>query len=245
MVIDKIMSKEQIKMGSSHTFNEMIKSSGSVLITVKDASGNVISQDKWKNTITTAGKDALAAYLVAASPTTPFMPYIQAGTNGTTLDGAVAVGATSISVVSDILGSASTGSIVLNPGPTTGSPNTDTETVTVSAKSGSGPYTYTISATVNAHASGEPVVMETLVADTKLGVAYGSSATLATQTSSGASWTDTASISPSSNQSFYEFGIFSASTGSGTATMYSHVTTSAYNIASGSSLTIEWTITYS
>ena len=205
--------------------------------------GQVLEIRDIKNIIVTAGKDFLAEYLVNTTPTAPFMNYLQLGTNGTDLGAAIAVGATSISVNENVLGTATTGSIVLNPS-TPGNTNTDTETVTVSAVSGTGPYTYTISATVNAHAAGEPVVMEALATDTKLGIALGSTASVATQSYLNNTWTDTVTFTSSTNENIYEAGIFSASAGSGTAVMYSHATFSPFSLTSTSNLEVQWTITY-
>ena len=222
---------------------EFQKSQGSVKIaTIDNYTGKIIKEDAWKNTITTAGKDFLATYLVNASPAAPFMNYIQGGTHGTTVYSNIAIGATSIEVVADIL-SGSTGSIVLNPGPNPASPNSTTEVATVSAKSGTGPYTYTIGATTYAHNSGEPVVLETLVTDTALGTASGS-AVLGTQTATGNAFSTVSTLSAATNTTLYEFGLFSGSGGSGTATMYSHITTSSYVVGSTNSLTITWQITY-
>jgi hypothetical protein len=171
------------------------------------------------------------------------MNYLQLGTNGTDLATAIAVGATSLTVNSNILGTATTGSIVLNPS-TPGNTNADTETVTVSAVSGTGPYTYTTSATTYAHVAGEPIVLEALATDTKLGIALGSTATVATQSYLNNTWTDTVTFSSSTNENVYESGIFSESAGSGTAVMYSHATFAPFSLTSTSNLELQWTITY-
>ena len=223
--------------------SELQKASGQVRLTLKDKNGNVLRDDVYKNTITTAGKNALAAYVVNTSPTAPFMSYLQAGTNGTTLAASALAGATSISVNNDIL-SGSTGSIVINVGPTPSNPNTTTETVAVSAKSGTGPYTYTVSTLAHAHNAGEDVVQETTIADTALFTASGS-AISATLSSSTNTWSLAGTFTAASNTTLYEFGIFNASGGSGSATMYSHITTSAYTISSSSTLDLTWTITFS
>ena len=226
--------------------NDKITQFGIVEVILKDRlTDKILNSFKTHNTITTAGKDALAAYLVATAPTAPFMNYMQLGTLGTAVNTAVAAGATSLVVNSDILGAASTGSITLNPSSSPSYPDATTESVTVSAKSGTGPYTYTISATTYAHVVGEPVVMETLATDTALGTALGASASLAVQSSANNTWTDVFTFTEASNVTVYEAGIFEGSAGSGTATMYAHVTFSPQNLTPANSLQINWKITYS
>jgi hypothetical protein len=215
---------------------------GYIHFTQRD-SGVIVRDEVVKNTITTAGKEFLVAFLMASTPAAPFMNFLQLGTNGSSIAAAIAAGATSVESNLNILGSATTGSIVLNPS-TPGNTNSTTETVTVSAVSGSGPYTYTISATTYLHDAGEPVVMEALVTDTALGTALGSSATVATQSSSAKTFTDAVTFTTTTNVVVYEAGMFSASAGSGTDTMYTHATFAPYNLTSTSDLTAQWSIEY-
>jgi hypothetical protein len=218
-----------------------IKITGSVSIEAFDEFSNIFARRHIDNLVVTAGKDFLASWIGAASQSNPFMEYMQLGTLGTTTTESLAVGATSVTVATNILGSATTGQIVLNPGPNTASPNSDTETVSVTTVSGS---TYTISATTYAHASGENVVLSPEVADTVLGTALGTAATVGVISTSANTWTLTTTFTDV-GANITEAGIFSASTGSGTASMFAHVTYQAINLSATDGVTFKWTITFS
>jgi hypothetical protein len=87
-----------------------------------------------------------------------------------TLQNTVQVGATSINIDVNIMGTSQTGAITLNPGTTPNNPNSTTETVEVSSWTGSGPYTLTISATQFAHSGGESILNPSLPDQTTFNV---------------------------------------------------------------------------
>lgn len=62
---------------------ESIKLTGQVRVMLFDKDGKLKQEHTDHNLIVTTGKSALTAWLIAASQSTPFMPYIAVGTNAT------------------------------------------------------------------------------------------------------------------------------------------------------------------